>query len=151
MSNLHFNEQKFDAILHAIIFQIEQIKMQIQENGKTTILEQELNRANNLYDYFSNYPNGFTLEQTKTVYVYLFMYNNFCKNNFELIDDLHATQELLKEFKQQFDYAGIDISDFLTIHNNIESFNNVVSKTPIRRNDLCPCGSGKKYKHCCGK
>ena len=67
MSNLHFNEQKFDAILHAIIFQIEQIKMQIQENGKTTILEQELNRANNLYDYFSNYPNGFTLEQTKTV------------------------------------------------------------------------------------
>ena len=19
------------------------------------------------------------------------------------------------------------------------------------RNDLCPCGSGKKYKHCCGK
>ena len=21
----------------------------------------------------------------------------------------------------------------------------------IGRNDLCPCGSGKKYKHCCGK
>jgi predicted aspartyl protease len=21
----------------------------------------------------------------------------------------------------------------------------------IRRNDPCPCGSGKKYKHCCGK
>jgi hypothetical protein len=20
-----------------------------------------------------------------------------------------------------------------------------------RRNALCPCGSGKKYKHCCGK
>lgn len=20
-----------------------------------------------------------------------------------------------------------------------------------RRNDPCPCGSGKKYKHCCGK
>ncbi|MCD8105813.1 MAG: SEC-C domain-containing protein [Lachnospiraceae bacterium] len=19
------------------------------------------------------------------------------------------------------------------------------------RNDPCPCGSGKKYKHCCGK
>jgi preprotein translocase subunit SecA len=30
-------------------------------------------------------------------------------------------------------------------------------QTPIRkgakigRNDPCPCGSGKKYKHCCGK
>ncbi|MCL2166154.1 MAG: SEC-C metal-binding domain-containing protein [Clostridiales bacterium] len=21
----------------------------------------------------------------------------------------------------------------------------------IGRNDLCPCGSGKKYKKCCGK
>ena len=25
-----------------------------------------------------------------------------------------------------------------------------VKKTP-GRNDPCPCGSGKKYKHCCGK
>ena len=24
-------------------------------------------------------------------------------------------------------------------------------KTKIGRNDPCPCGSGKKYKHCCGK
>jgi preprotein translocase subunit SecA len=21
----------------------------------------------------------------------------------------------------------------------------------VGRNDMCPCGSGKKYKHCCGK
>jgi preprotein translocase subunit SecA len=26
-----------------------------------------------------------------------------------------------------------------------------ISKTEIGRNDPCPCGSGKKYKHCCGK
>lgn len=25
------------------------------------------------------------------------------------------------------------------------------SKNKIGRNDACPCGSGKKYKHCCGK
>jgi preprotein translocase subunit SecA len=25
------------------------------------------------------------------------------------------------------------------------------SKDKIGRNDPCPCGSGKKYKHCCGK
>ena len=23
--------------------------------------------------------------------------------------------------------------------------------TKVGRNDLCPCGSGKKYKNCCGK
>ncbi|XCY67577.1 SEC-C metal-binding domain-containing protein [Streptococcus iniae] len=21
----------------------------------------------------------------------------------------------------------------------------------VKRNDLCPCGSGKKFKNCCGK
>ena len=27
----------------------------------------------------------------------------------------------------------------------------VKNKNKIGRNDLCPCGSGKKYKHCCGR
>ena len=27
----------------------------------------------------------------------------------------------------------------------------VVAKKTPGRNDPCPCGSGKKYKHCCGK
>ncbi|WP_234117357.1 SEC-C metal-binding domain-containing protein [Clostridium hydrogenum] len=27
----------------------------------------------------------------------------------------------------------------------------VVNKTKIGRNEPCPCGSGKKYKNCCGK
>jgi preprotein translocase subunit SecA len=27
----------------------------------------------------------------------------------------------------------------------------IVNKNKIGRNDACPCGSGKKYKHCCGK
>ena len=51
-------------------------------------------------------------------------------------------------------------------HNSLEAFNGgtalsgksrpenaqVVRITPkVGRNDPCPCGSGKKYKHCCGK
>ena len=28
----------------------------------------------------------------------------------------------------------------------------IVNNTPkVGRNDPCPCGSGKKYKNCCGK
>ncbi|MBI6872913.1 SEC-C metal-binding domain-containing protein [Clostridium aciditolerans] len=27
----------------------------------------------------------------------------------------------------------------------------VVNKNKVGRNDACPCGSGKKYKNCCGK
>jgi len=29
--------------------------------------------------------------------------------------------------------------------------NTVVKDKKIQRNDPCPCGSGKKYKYCCGK
>jgi preprotein translocase subunit SecA len=27
----------------------------------------------------------------------------------------------------------------------------VSGKKKVGRNDPCPCGSGKKYKHCCGR
>ncbi len=27
----------------------------------------------------------------------------------------------------------------------------VVKEKKIGRNEICPCGSGKKYKHCCGR
>ena len=37
-------------------------------------------------------------------------------------------------------------------NNSGENINKPVKKeNEIGRNDLCPCGSGKKYKHCCGK
>lgn len=26
-----------------------------------------------------------------------------------------------------------------------------ISKEKVGRNDVCPCGSGRKYKQCCGK
>jgi uncharacterized protein YchJ len=34
-------------------------------------------------------------------------------------------------------------------HSYIEPIRNENPKTG--RNDLCPCGSGQKYKHCCGR
>ena len=27
----------------------------------------------------------------------------------------------------------------------------VVNTNKVGRNDMCPCGSGKKYKQCCGR
>jgi preprotein translocase subunit SecA len=35
------------------------------------------------------------------------------------------------------------------INNKMETDKNSDSNIP--RNSLCPCGSGKKYKRCCGK
>ncbi len=37
------------------------------------------------------------------------------------------------------------------VTNETEGFKPQVKAKKVGRNDLCPCGSGKKYKNCCGK
>jgi preprotein translocase subunit SecA len=38
------------------------------------------------------------------------------------------------------------------ITNDGKDFKKIQAKaSKVGRNDLCPCGSGKKYKMCCGK
>jgi preprotein translocase subunit SecA len=37
------------------------------------------------------------------------------------------------------------------IHTEWKNSKTVVNKNKVGRNDPCPCGSGKKYKQCCGK
>ena len=39
------------------------------------------------------------------------------------------------------------------INNEIKKNENFkkVSNKKVGRNEPCPCGSGKKYKHCCGR
>ncbi|MCH3965588.1 MAG: SEC-C domain-containing protein [Clostridium sp.] len=38
-----------------------------------------------------------------------------------------------------------------SIHKSWVSSKTIINKNKIGRNDPCPCGSGKKYKNCCGK
>lgn len=37
------------------------------------------------------------------------------------------------------------------IHKSWANSKTITNKNKVGRNDPCPCGSGKKYKHCCGK
>ncbi|AYD41316.1 hypothetical protein D4Z93_12690 [Clostridium fermenticellae] len=37
------------------------------------------------------------------------------------------------------------------IHQTWAASKTIINKNKIGRNDPCPCGSGKKYKNCCGK
>jgi uncharacterized protein YecA (UPF0149 family) len=56
---------------------------------------------------------------------------------------------------------GIEHSNTVACRNNLarllnlktNSDNNARQKSPQKgsRNAPCPCGSGKRYKHCCGK
>ena len=78
-----------------------------------------------------------------------------------------ANWGMAKRFVMSAMDAGVDISNqeemdkFMAFHNlqqflssgrNEETVPQPISKKPkIGRNDPCPCGSGKKYKKCCGK
>ncbi|MDD5604257.1 MAG: SEC-C metal-binding domain-containing protein, partial [Eubacteriales bacterium] len=35
-------------------------------------------------------------------------------------------------------------------HGDVSSKKTLVKNAKVGRNDPCPCGSGKKYKKCCG-
>ncbi len=83
-------------------------------------------------------------------------YENFLDViNFALETDFNSTSQILDRFK------GLDEQKFspMIILYNSKIFSDILGikdeeETPkyenIGRNDPCPCGSGKKYKKCCG-
>lgn len=59
-------------------------------------------------------------------------------------------------FKDQ-DFTQVEIAHFLRVNGSWLFDNSVINPKPatirvesIGRNDPCPCGSGKKFKKCCG-
>ena len=71
-------------------------------------------------------------------------------------------KEAFKLFEGLISKLKIDVINFLAnlklelsteiIKPKSKNKENIISKSAkIPRNSRCPCGSGKKYKHCCGK
>lgn len=64
-------------------------------------------------------------------------------------------REAKEERRQDFSKYNTQKSDIMDAGQ--QDTREKIHKEPVRvekkvgRNDLCPCGSGKKYKSCCGK
>jgi len=56
-----------------------------------------------------------------------------------------AEEEKLKEIQKGMKMAGAEGKE------DNSSGPSIKNKDEVGRNDVCPCGSGKKYKKCCGK
>ena len=76
------------------------------------------------------------------------------------LDKKYTLEELLKEYKSE--YLKNRLYSSATVLYCSKAFSDVfdVISTPkeepkttqkVGRNDPCPCGSGKKYKNCCGR
>ncbi|PKL72732.1 preprotein translocase subunit SecA [Candidatus Kuenenbacteria bacterium HGW-Kuenenbacteria-1] len=67
--------------------------------------------------------------------------------------------ELINIIEKQIVYSiykigfAVEIAPSIMQKNNskLNTSSKIILKQKISRNDLCSCGSGKKYKHCCGK
>lgn len=90
-------------------------------------------------------------------------------NFLDVLNDLYGTQMTLNEFLEQYklDYLKNKIYSPTSVLYASKSFGDLMGFIPteeeikakeiqaqngqtIGRNDPCPCGSGKKYKKCCG-
>ncbi len=57
-------------------------------------------------------------------------------------------QKMLEELEMAAEDAVMNKESVLEPQN---SEHEAIPEKKVARNDPCPCGSGKKYKHCCGK
>ena len=91
------------------------------------------------------------------------------KSDFDNLEELEADTQVRLEIdfeKLYYNMVGVPAEwlydlpqwdDILTAQRKRELMkasrerNTVVKKEKIGRNDPCPCGSGKKYKKCCGR
>ena len=87
----------------------------------------------------------------KILVLFSFILLTGCSN--ELVCTLETTEENY-ESKQKSDVPSGKIPALLAVREQIvKQAKCVMSSTlsKVGRNDKCPCGSGKKYKYCCGK
>lgn len=79
----------------------------------------------------------------------------------DLIDD-HAKEEGWEDeddtdecyeddYEDEMEYDTDDFEDAEIVDDDYTPVTPYRAPTKVGRNDPCPCGSGKKYKHCCGR
>ena len=88
-------------------------------------------------------------------------YSNFMEIVNEFMESSYTYEELIQKYKS--DYLNHTLYSSATVLFCSNAFSEVfdIISTPkpetpavtqkVGRNDPCPCGSGKKYKNCCGK
>ena len=87
------------------------------------------------YNLFTELVESIKRETLKTLYLIRF------KNE----EEIEKEQAAIEKMRQQMES---ELENFST---NREPEKIPAMKKKPARNDPCPCGSGKKYKHCCGK
>ncbi len=81
--------------------------------------------------------------------------NSFTKSNIEEIAEYYnidSSSKLRDKMMKLYNEYKDSISIWAYNDYTVSEYNNMKKESKkVGRNDSCPCGSGKKYKNCCGK
>ena len=78
--------------------------------------------------------------------------NEYKRESFEMFEEMLVINNIeIIKILSKIKINKSEISDIVTKENNQPSQSGEANVNNISRNSLCPCGSGKKYKRCCGK
>jgi len=107
--------------------------------------QKEMNYIKNTYPYSYKNCRSF-LEKVQ---------NDAEKTAGEILEQLHyyvkntEKAEFERSMYSAYEKASKDKKEPAYIYDGVETYKRIQPK--VGRNDPCPCGSGKKYKKCCGK
>ena len=76
-------------------------------------------------------------------------FNEYRRESFDYFDQMLSSQNE-KVVKTLFNIELVATNKNNIDKNNVKKVNTSFISKKIPRNSLCPCGSGKKYKHCHG-
>ncbi len=88
------------------------------------------------YNLFTELVESIKFETLKTLYMI----------RFKSEEEMEREQESIEKMRARMEASASDI-----VTNKDEELKPLVKGKKPARNDPCPCGSGRKYKHCCGK
>jgi preprotein translocase subunit SecA len=77
--------------------------------------------------------------------------SDVCFRTFRLASDRDAFNGMMTKIAGNLTLSGTNAEEAQSAKRAPKISINVKSASDVGRNDLCPCGSGKKYKKCCGK
>ncbi|EJB78139.1 preprotein translocase, SecA subunit [Helicobacter pylori Hp A-27] len=92
------------------------------------------------YNLFLEFIEDIKIEAIKT----------FSKIQFENEQDSSDAERYLDNFSEEREHESVTYRHEETLDKDLNVAMKAFSKTP-KRNELCPCQSGKKYKDCCAK
>lgn len=156
---MHLTQDELNVIFMALELQKENANEEMQMSTATESTIHTLQMVNQIEGHIKDGTIQLSVEECEALYFYVILFYRQVRAMAQETNDSEAwtyersAKKILTFFESQFREAGIKISDFMTIHSSEESYEAAIKpyKKKIGRNDPCPCGSGKKYKNCCGK